>query len=103
MSSPRLDEDPFCFDFTGEFLAEFVFFTAGGIVTTTGGPGEDDGDVEGRCLVLEPTATNSTMPPLHSLLKVTWGIHVIAARSVGLTTSIAKRIVEKIPVGIVNF
>ena len=46
MSSPRLDEDPFCFDFTDEFLAEFGFFTAGGVVTTTGGPGNNDGDVE---------------------------------------------------------
>jgi len=35
MSSPRLDEDPFCFDFTDEFLAEFGFCTAGGIATTT--------------------------------------------------------------------
>ena len=46
MSSPRLDEDPFCFDFTDEFLAEFGFSTAGGIATTTGVPGDDDSDVE---------------------------------------------------------
>ena len=46
MSSPCLDEDPFCFDFTDEFLAEFGFCTAGGVATTTGVPGDDDGDVE---------------------------------------------------------
>ena len=46
MSSPRLDEDPFCFNFTDEFLAKFGFGTAGGAATTTGGPGDDDGDVE---------------------------------------------------------
>ena len=46
MSSHRLDGDPFRFDFTDEFLAEFGFSTAGGVATTTGGPGDDDGDVE---------------------------------------------------------
>jgi len=47
MSSPwRLDEDPFWFDFTDEFLAEFGFGNANGIATTTGGPGDVDGDVE---------------------------------------------------------
>ena len=46
MLSHRLDEDPFRFDFTDEFLAEFGFSTAGGVATTTGGPGDDDGDVE---------------------------------------------------------
>ena len=46
MSSPCLDEDPFCFDFIDEFLAEFGFGTAGGVATTTGGPSDDDGDVE---------------------------------------------------------
>ena len=57
-----------------------------------------------RPLVSDPTATNSTTPPLRSLLRVTWGIPVIApARSVGLIASIAKRVPSKIPVGIVNF
>jgi hypothetical protein len=47
MLSPRLDEDPFCFDFTEEFLAEFGYCTAGGgIATMTGVPGNNDGDVE---------------------------------------------------------
>ena len=51
MSSPRLDEDPFRFDFTDEFLAEFGFGTAGfgtpgGVATTTGVPGDDDGDAD---------------------------------------------------------
>ena len=48
MSSLRLDEDPFCFDFTDEFLAEFGFGTAGGIATMTGGPGDDDCDVDAQ-------------------------------------------------------
>ena len=46
MSSHRLDGDPFRFDFTDEFLAEFGFSTAGSVATTTGGHGDDDGDVE---------------------------------------------------------
>ena len=46
MLSPRLDEDPFCFDFTDEFLAEFGFGTAGGVAATTGVTGDDDGDAE---------------------------------------------------------
>jgi hypothetical protein len=46
MSSPRLDEDPLCFDFTDEFLAEFGFCTASGVAATTGVPVDNDGDVE---------------------------------------------------------
>ena len=103
MSSPRLDEDPFCFDFTDEFLAEFGFCTAGGIATMTGVPGDDDSDVEAPSFSSDPTATNLTMPPLRSLLRVMWGIPAIAARSVGLTASIAKRVASKIAVGIMNF
>ncbi len=58
------------------------------------------------CLVLDPTTTNSTMSPIRSLLRATWGLEIIAvvtARSVGQTTSIAKRVVSKNPVGILNF
>ena len=46
MSTPRLDEDPFCFDFTDEFLAKFGFGNSNAIVTTTGGPGKDNDNVE---------------------------------------------------------
>ena len=48
MLSHRLDEDPFRFDFTDEFLAEFGFSTAGGVATMTGGPGDDDCDVDAQ-------------------------------------------------------
>ena len=103
MSPPRLDEDPFCFDFTDEFLAEFGFCTAGGFATTTGVPGDDDGDVEAPFFSFGSYSHEFDDASFTSLLRVTWGIPVIAARSVGLIASIAKRIVSKNPVGIVNF
>ena len=49
---------------------------------------------------------NLTIPPLRFLLRATWGLEIIAvvtARSVVQTASIAKRVVSKNLVGIVNF
>ena len=103
MSSPRLDEDPLCFDFTDEFLAEFGFCTASGVAATTGVPVDNDGDVEAPFFSFGSYSHEFDDASFTSLLRVTWGIPVIAARSVGLIASIAKRIVSKNPVGIVNF
>jgi len=58
------------------------------------------------CLVSDPKTMNSTMSPIRSLLRATWGLEIItvvAAESVGQTASIAKRVESKNPVGIVNF
>jgi len=103
MSSPRLDEDPFCFDFTDEFLAEFGLCTAGGIATTTGVPGDNDSDVEAPFFSFGSYSHEFDNASFTFSVESYVGDTVIAARSVGLTASIAKRVASKIPVGIVNF
>ena len=103
MLSHRLDEDPFRFDFTDEFLAEFGFSTAGGVATMTGGPGDDGGDVEAPLFSFGSYSHEFDNASLRSLLRVRLGLPVLAARSVGLTASIAKRVASNNHVGIVNF
>ena len=83
---------PSIFDFSAKFLAVFGF--------------GDFLPADGLFLVSDPTTMNLTIPPLRSLLRATWGLEIIAvvaARSVVQTASIAKRVVSKNPVGIVNF
>ena len=82
MSFPRLDDDPFPFDFSPD---SFYFDFSDQFLSAFG---------------------YGNFRSAYGLLFSTWGldiITVVAARSMGRTASIAERVVSTNPVGIVNF
>ena len=92
MSSPSLDDDPFSFDFSDQFLAEFGFgnfLPAEGLLFSFGSYNHEFDDDSFTFSLESYVGVGNHRRPRH--------------RSVGQTTSIAKRVVSINPVGFVNF